>query len=91
MIMVGNKCDLKSERKISKQEASQFAKENNMNYYDVSAKENQNIDEVFQELMEQVATKKMGGAQPEARETIKLAAENHTPVAAQQQKKKGCC
>jgi len=93
MIMVGNKCDLKAERKISQAEAKAYAKENNMNYFDVSAKENLNIDEVFQELMEQVAMKKMGGAQPEARETIKLQAENHTATAAAQGpvKKGGCC
>ena len=43
-----------------------------MNYYDVSAKENLNIDEVFLDLMEQVAKRRMGGAEPAARETIKL-------------------
>ena len=91
MIMVGNKCDLKSDRKISEPEARQFAKENNMNYYDVSAKANLNIDEVFQDLMEQVAKRKMGGTQPEARETIKLQPENHMQEAALVQKKGGCC
>ena len=52
MLMVGNKCDLANDRKVSMQQAKEFAAQNgNMNYYDCSAKENINIDEVFTDLM----------------------------------------
>ena len=64
MILVGNKCDMKDERKVYEAEARALAKQFGMNYYDVSAKENLNIDEVFVDLMEQVATTRMGGGAP---------------------------
>ena len=43
MILVGNKCDMKNERRIFESEARELAKQNNLNYYDVSAKTNMNI------------------------------------------------
>ena len=94
MILVGNKCDLKDERRIFESEAKKLAAENKMNYYDVSAKENLNIDEVFQDLMEQVAKRRMGGgATEEPKEAgVRLDAKKHDEQAATaDQKKKGCC
>ena len=93
MILVGNKCDLKDERRIFESEAKQLAKQNNMSYYDVSAKENINIDAVFEELMEQVAKRRMGGgaAEEAPRDAVKLQATKHEETAATTQKKKGCC
>ncbi len=52
MIMCGNKCDWTDKRTVFAEEARQLAKSNGMNYFDVSAKENTNIDEVFADLME---------------------------------------
>ena len=74
MILAGNKCDMTDERKISKQEAEAKAREAGMHYYEVSAKENLLIDELFADLMEWVAKSRFGGgSQPEARTTVKLA------------------
>ena len=55
MILCGNKCDNTTDRSVFQEEAKQLAKANGMNYYDVSAKENLYIDDVFSDLMEQVA------------------------------------
>ena len=52
MILAGNKCDLSDDRKISRQEAEAKAREAGMKYFEVSAKENINIDEVFADLAE---------------------------------------
>ena len=52
-ILVGNKCDLES-RVITKEMAEKVAKENDMNYHDVSAKANMNIDLFMNEMMEKV-------------------------------------
>ena len=52
MILAGNKCDITEDRKISKQEAEAKAREAGMHYYEVSAKENLLIDELFADLME---------------------------------------
>jgi len=50
-ILVGNKCDLEGERKVSYDEASQLAKANNMHYYDTSAKNDMNIDAFMDDLI----------------------------------------
>ena len=49
-VLVGNKCDLVEERRVSKEDALALAKQNGMQYYDASAKTNQNID-VFMDSM----------------------------------------
>ena len=53
-ILVGNKCDLDEERVITKEMAEKVAAENDMNYHDVSAKTNTNIDLFMNEIMEKV-------------------------------------
>ena len=50
IILVGNKTDLKDERIISEETAEAFAKENQLHYYETSAFNGQNIDEVFNRL-----------------------------------------
>ena len=46
-ILIGNKCDLINERKISFNEAKKFAEENNLLFMETSAKTGQNIKELF--------------------------------------------
>lgn len=46
--LVGNKCDL--EREVSKEEAEDLALQYGMKYYEASAKENINVDKVFNDL-----------------------------------------
>ena len=59
-ILVGNKVDLESERKVSYQEAESLAKENGMHYYDTSAKNDYNIDAFMDDLIGQVYDQKFG-------------------------------
>ena len=54
MILVGSKSDLKTDRKVSYEAASELAGKYNVKLIEVSAKENRNIDEVFEELTHQV-------------------------------------
>ena len=53
-ILVGNKCDLVGERKISEEKARQMAESQGMTYYDGSAKNNINIDTFMEDLMYKV-------------------------------------
>ena len=46
IVLFGNKCDLPN-REITKEEAENFAKENNLTYFETSAKLNINIKEGF--------------------------------------------
>ena len=51
--MIGNKIDLKKERLISEQEAKDLAKHYNMDYYEVSAKTEEGINQALDDLTEQ--------------------------------------
>jgi Ras-related protein Rab-8A len=53
-IMVGCKCDLEHSRTIGKKNAQNFANQYNMQYEEVSAKENVNVDTVFYALTRMV-------------------------------------
>ena len=50
-VLVGNKCDLVQERRVSEADALALAKQNGMQYYDTSAKTNKNIDEFMDYLI----------------------------------------
>ena len=56
--LVGNKCDLESERQVSTEEAKQLAKEWNVLFFETSAKDNINITETFQALVKDVIAHK---------------------------------
>ena len=47
MVLVGNNCDLANERKVSIEEAEEFAKKNNMKFFEASPKEGANVNELF--------------------------------------------
>ena len=52
IILFGNKCDLDSEeREVQKEEAEEFAKSNNLVYFETSAKKNINIKEGFEKIL----------------------------------------
>lgn len=48
--MIGNKCDLKSQRLISFEEASNLAARWNIPYIETSAKTRENVDRAFSEI-----------------------------------------
>ena len=50
--LVGNKCDLENNREIDYIEASEYARQNNMLYFEVSAKTGYNIDKLFNTVSE---------------------------------------
>ena len=50
IIIIGNKCDLTFERQVSYEEGQELAELLNCGFYETSAKEKINIDEVFQEI-----------------------------------------
>ena len=54
MILAGNKCDMEDKRRVFPVEAQELAAQHNLRYFDVSAKENRNINECFEEIMNQV-------------------------------------
>ena len=99
-LLIGNKCDLTEERAVTREEAEQVARDNNMQYYETSARGNIMVQEAFVEMIDQVYRNKFarnaGASAPEPvqRDTIKLGRKSEAQAAsaqAENKKKKGCC
>ena len=52
--IVGNKSDLENERTVSKDEIDNLSKEISVNYFETSAKTNQNVDNLFDFLAQKI-------------------------------------
>ena len=57
MVLVGNKSDLSDQRKVSFEEGQQMAKNNNMLFYESSAKSGQNVDKIFIDSAKEINNK----------------------------------
>ena len=57
IVLFGNKCDLIEERKITNEEAKEFADNNEIIYFETSAKDNINIKEGFEKISEDAYSK----------------------------------
>ena len=55
MVLVGNKIDKEEERKISKEQGKELAKEHIMDFYETSAKTGENIEDIFLGLCELIS------------------------------------
>ena len=52
-LLVGNKCDLKDQRQVTYEKAQEYAKKNEMEFFEVSAKEGTNInDDMFNSIIQ---------------------------------------
>ena len=49
-ILVGNKCDLEIDKELNQNIIKEFAEENNIKYFETSARDNKNINELFEEM-----------------------------------------
>ena len=73
IVLFGNKCDLIDERKVTFKEVKEFADDNEINYFETSAKDNINITEGFEKISEDAYLKAV--AEEEAK--IELSKKNN--------------
>jgi small GTP-binding protein len=57
LLLIGNKIDLNEKRNVKKEEAEEFAKEYNINYYETSALQNINIKNIINDIAQQCLNK----------------------------------
>lgn len=62
LALVGNKCDLNDRRTVSYENGKIFANQNNLLYFETSAKENSNINDIFLTLAEKIPKNKDSGS-----------------------------
>ena len=52
LVLVGTKCDLIEERQVTVEEIAKFAEKQGLPYFETSAKDNKNIHETFQYILD---------------------------------------
>ena len=83
-IVAGNKCDLEEKREVNKNEGEDFSKENNINFFETSAKEGTNVNEIFQVLSNEIIKEIQKNGEKNQR-TSQVLKKGTKP------KKKSCC
>ena len=58
IILVGNKCDLEDQRVVPKEEIEKTANEFGVDYFETSAKNNINIDNLFDHLAKEILNRR---------------------------------
>ena len=86
MILIGNKIDLENERKISKEQGREFAEKNAMDFFEVSTKTGENVNEAMLFII-----KKALGKPNDFSGEIIMDEKNINQKKNNNQKKKGCC
>jgi Ras-related protein Rab-8A len=87
-ILVGNKCDLASQRQVSTQQGEQLAREYGIKFFETSARNNLNVKDAFLTLATDVVERlAAGGAGAGDVPTVGLSVQSD----ASSSKKYGCC
>ena len=85
IIILGNKSDLKDERKVEEESAKNFAEKLNYKYFETSAKEGTNIENAFKAMADLLMD-------PQTREIINNKRHRGNSVLTKKNNiKKGCC
>lgn len=71
MVVVGNKCDLESERQVSKAEGQDLAKSFNCPFLETSAKSRINVEESFFELVREIRKQTGAGKNDKGKKSAK--------------------
>ena len=92
--LVGNKSDLENKRCVSTQEGQKFADDNGLLFFETSAQDGSNIEEMFTKATANIVTKiERGDIQIDTHNTgIKIGKYPNKEIQeALQKKNKGCC
>ena len=93
IILVGNKCDLENERKVSKEQGEEKARSMNASFFETSALSKVNIDDIFNEIVNNIFQRTKGQKNDDD-DDIEIINENEKAINLTPQptpEKKGCC
>ena len=89
ILLIGNKCDLESQRQVTKIEAEEKAKYHNIAFMETSALDGTNLDKAFDVLINDVYKKNNQMFKSEVNlVTYKVGVDVNEP---KEEEKKGCC
>ena len=94
IILVGNKCDLENERKVSKEKGEEKARALNCPFFETSALSKIKVDDIFNEMVNNIFDRTGGAKNEEDDDDIEIINENDKAVSLkteQPEQKKGCC
>ena len=94
IILVGNKCDLENERKVSKEKGEEKARALNCPFFETSALSKLKIDDIFNEMVNNIFDRTGGPKNDDDDDDIEIVNENDKAVSLkteQPEAKKGCC
>jgi small GTP-binding protein len=93
MVLIGNKCDLEKERKVSKEEGENLAQKYGIPFYETSAKTGANVQEAFTESLKNLSVKDIPKEVEDdynsRKKSYRLIKEDKEEK--KQKKDKGCC
>ena len=90
LVLAGNKSDL-PERPVDQVHIENVCKIHNMKYFETSAKNRHNVDQMFLYATEEILNRKGFQFSVAKEETIALTKSNYNRSVAQEEEKKKCC
>ena len=85
-ILVGNKCDMEKDRKVTYQQGEEFAKEHKMFFFETSAKDSINVQEAFETMTKEIIKENDENVLKKKKHDIIINDDAHKSI-----KTKGCC
>ena len=86
MILFGNKSDMEDSRQVSKEEGEEYARKNNLSFFEVSAKEGTNVQEGFEFFVKEILNSFSPNENYKKRKSKMLSTPIQLP-----KKKRSCC
>ena len=87
-ILVGNKCDMENERKVTTEQGKEFADQYGMKFIETSAKNSTNVNEAFIAMTKEVMKSSNKKAPTNKKENVNI---SNAPSGQNISSGKGCC
>ena len=87
-ILVGNKCDMENERKVTVEQGKDFAAQYGMKFFETSAKNSTNVNEAFITMTQEIMKNANKKTTPSKKDNVVV---SHSPTGTSIKSNKGCC